>query len=120
MAASVTKEVDESGGGEADGMVGIVGVAGAVGVVGLIVVDGAVFADGLMIVEGNDGALITVGTGRDLRRRCASVMCVRILLILSVCAGTPGARGTGSALVEGVVIIRGTGVAAGEGVDRGA
>jgi len=69
-----------------------------------------------MSVDGNDRGLITVGTGRDLSSRCASVMCARILLIPSECAGTPVATGTGSAL-EGVGMTRGAGVViVGEGV----
>jgi hypothetical protein len=112
MAASVTKEVDESGGGD---MLGAVGVVCADG---LIVVDGLIVADGLMIVDGKDGAVITVGTGRDLSRRCASVMCARILLILSECEGTPVALMDGSALEAGGTT-RGVGVPVGEGVVRG-
>jgi energy-converting hydrogenase Eha subunit B len=72
IAASVTKEVVESGGGDVDGKVCVGNVVCADG---LITVDGLmVVADGLIVVDGNDGALITVGTGRDLSRRCASVI----------------------------------------------
>jgi hypothetical protein len=60
------------------------------------------------------GTIMTVGMGRDLSSRCASVKCARILLMLSECAGTPVALGGGST-VEGVGTTRGTGVAAGVG-----
>lgn len=122
-AASVTKEVDESGGGDNDvgvesGGCDIEGEAGLGVIVGAVGVAGPVDAGGLMVVDGNDGAVITVGTGRDLSRRCASARCERILLILSECEGVPIALGKGSTL-EGVGMTRGTGVAAGEGVTCG-
>ena len=125
-AASVTKEVVESGGvdkevdgeicdGDADGDAegDADGVAGLTVIVGAMVVAGPGVCDGLMIAEGNVGVVITVGTGRDLSRRCASARCARILLILSECEGTPSAgtgcgrvlEGAGRTLVAGVVVV---------------
>ena len=117
-AASVTKEVYESGGGDED--VGdnggdVDGVAGLFGVVGKV---GAVDVGGLRVVDGSGCVVIIVGTGRDLSRRCASVRCVRILLILSECDGVPVALIDGSVL-EGAGTTRGAGVAVGEGVTCG-
>ena len=117
-AASVTKEVDESGGWDKVGASGggdIDGEAGLFGVVGEV---GEVVAGGLMVGDGNGCVVITVGTGRDLSRRCASVRCVRILLILSECEGVPVALIDGNTL-EGVGTTRGAGVAVVEGVTCG-
>ena len=125
----MTKEVVESGGGdkEVDGEIGdgdadgdADGAAGLIVIVGVVGVAGPGVCDGLMIAEGNDCVVITVGTGRDLSRRCASARCARILLILSECEGTPNAEagcgsvleGAGRTLVAGVVEL-------GEGVTRG-
>jgi hypothetical protein len=71
-----------------------------------------------MVGDGKGCAVIIVGTGRDLSRRCASVRCARILLILSECEGVPVATGCGSTL-EGVGTTRGAGVGVGEGTTCG-
>ena len=77
-----------------------------------------VVVEGLVVVVatgGSDGVLITVGTGRDLSRRCASKRCARILLILSEREAWTVAVDDGSVL-EGVGTTRGAGVGTTRGV----
>jgi hypothetical protein len=128
----VTNEVVESGGGdkEGGGVIGdgdadgdadgeVDGVAGLTVIVGVVVVVGPVVCDGLMIAEGNVCVVITVGTGRDLSRRCASARCARILLMLSECEGTPSAGAGCGRVLEGAGRTLVAGVLVGEGVTCG-
>lgn len=117
-AASVTKEVEESGGG-CDVGAESVGDGDMDGEGDPLGVAGAGDTDGLMAVLGNDCVVITVGTGRDLSRRCASVRCARILLMLSECEGVPVTIPVDGSTLEGVGMTRGAGVPAGVGVACG-
>ncbi len=64
------------------------------------------------------GLNLAVGTGRDFSSRSASVICARILLIVSAREDEDAAVGGGS-VVEGAGTTRGTGVVAGVGVAPG-